>query len=212
VLTPDEVAKELQKVETYKKIMQDNGGSPFPQTLAISGPANDVYVPEDPSEARFLSGMPKVHQDRTVIIATRPVSTMQSGTRYAHQWQMTWKSPERWSNPLTGWTSCADPHSFMKLNFSNREAAIEFATKNGYKFEILTPQVTTDYVDPEGEKNYSQNFLSPRIVEELAADGIRSTEFKNPDYGKSNWFMPLTYHGDKEVEQFGPAHEKKSKK
>ena len=39
------------------------------------------------------------------------------------------------------------------------------------------------------------------MAEGVAADGLKSTEFSNPEYGHSNWFMPLTYHGDAEVYQ-----------
>jgi hypothetical protein len=37
--------------------------------------------------------------------------TLQSGNKYGYQWQLVWKNRERWSNPLMGWTSSADPMS-----------------------------------------------------------------------------------------------------
>jgi NADH dehydrogenase (ubiquinone) Fe-S protein 4 len=56
---------------------------------------------------------------------------MQSGDKYAHQWQLSWQTSERWTNPLTGWTSSADPHSGMKLTFNTSDDAIAFANRNG---------------------------------------------------------------------------------
>lgn len=55
--------------------------------------------------------MPKEHAERTVTIAQRPYKTVQVGTKYAEQWQITWESTGRWTNPLMGWTSTADPMS-----------------------------------------------------------------------------------------------------
>jgi hypothetical protein len=46
---------------------------------------------------------------------------MQSGNKYAHQWQITWKQQERWSNPLMGWTSSADPMSSVKVRNNQRK-------------------------------------------------------------------------------------------
>jgi NADH dehydrogenase (ubiquinone) Fe-S protein 4 len=42
--------------------------------------------------------------------------TVQSGFAQAKQWQITWKNSERWSNPVMGWTSTADPLSNLKVN------------------------------------------------------------------------------------------------
>lgn len=35
-------------------------------------------------------------------------------------------------------------------------------------------------------------------------EGLKNKIFYNPEQNKSNWFMPLTYHGDAEVQQHGP--------
>ena len=40
---------------------------------------------------------------------------------------------------------------------------------------------------------------------QLEKEGMKNKIFENPGYGKSNWFMPLTYHGDGEVVQHGPS-------
>lgn len=38
-----------------------------------------------------------------------------------------------------------------------------------------------------------------QVAEDVAVDGKDSKVFANPKYGSSNWFMPLSYHGDAEV-------------
>lgn len=43
---------------------------------------------------------------------------------------------ERWSNPLMGWTSTADPMSNLKMTFSSTENAIRFCKKRGWKYEV----------------------------------------------------------------------------
>lgn len=35
-------------------------------------------------------------------------------------------------------------------------------------------------------------------------EGMKNQIFANPGYGASNWFMPLQYHGNAPVVQFGP--------
>lgn len=86
-----------------------------------------------------LSGMPTEHANRTVVIAPRELKTMQSGDANAYQWSITWKNRTRWTNPLMGWTSTADPMSNMKLLFDSKEDAIAYAEKNGWKMELRGP-------------------------------------------------------------------------
>lgn len=42
-------------------------------------------------------------------------------------------------------------------------------------------------------------------MQRLKKDGMKNTIFANPGYGKSQFFMPLKYHGDGEVAQHGPT-------
>lgn len=151
VLTKEEVALQAAYVEKHKSFVVN---SPQPKTF-IPGPAlPDMYVPAPApsaanglnvaptSELPALSGMPPVHQGRTVRIHPRLHSTMQSGDKNVQQWQVhapsndthplsrrlsglitcpyaslqiSWQTSERWSNPLMGWTSSSDPHSGMKV-------------------------------------------------------------------------------------------------
>ena len=56
-----------------------------------------------------------------------------------------------------------------------------------------------------GKIKYAQNFLSNKISEAMKEDSkIGKKIFAYPGYGQSNFFKPLTYHGDRIVEQHGP--------
>lgn len=108
-----------------------------------------------------LSGMPADQAKRVVVIAQRQLKALQSGQRLAHQWQITWKHTERWSNPLMGWTSTADPMSNVKLSFETKEAAIAFAERNGWKFEVKAATSKTNTTP--GTYLYKHNFLDKRV-------------------------------------------------
>jgi hypothetical protein len=44
-----------------------------------------------------------------------------------------------------------------------------------------------------------------QVVLELKRDGLKTKIFASPGFGKSNFFMPLKYHGNGEVDQHGPS-------
>lgn len=118
-------------------------------------------VPANLAEMAVLSGMPEEQAHRTVLISPRMLKTLQQGGKYAHQWQITWKNQARWSNPLMGWASSADPMSNVKLNFDSKAAAIAFAERNGWKYEV---GIDTDKkVEPAGIYLYKHNFLDKRV-------------------------------------------------
>lgn len=83
----------------------------------IVGTGDELYEPAVLGELAVLTGMPAKHQARTVMIAPRPFKTMQTGRKFAHQWQITWKNQQKWKNPLMGWVSSADPMSNVKVSF-----------------------------------------------------------------------------------------------
>lgn len=158
-------------------------------------------MPENPAELAALSGMPDEHQNRTVIIRNRYTTSFSSGDSFSHQWQISWKPQEKWSNPLTGWTSGADPLAYLTLYFDTKEEAIQHAERNGWKYDVM-PEASDD-VKELGWRAYEHNFLSQRVRSILISESKKPVHFKNPHYGKSGWFMPLKYHGDGEVTQHG---------
>lgn len=88
-----------------------------PKTITQGlGSGKDLYIPKDLSEMAVLSGMPAEHAQRTVIIAPRILKSLQSGGKYANQWQISWPNQARWSNGLMGWTGTSDPMSNVKVS------------------------------------------------------------------------------------------------
>ncbi|CAN0420258.1 unnamed protein product, partial [Hapterophycus canaliculatus] len=72
--------------------------------------------PENPEEALALDPLPPTVAGRKVIISQKSKPATTSGTGGGLQnWNLTFKQKERWSNPLMGWTSTADPVSNMQL-------------------------------------------------------------------------------------------------
>ena len=103
------------------------------------GTGIELHTPRNITEMAIFSGMPTEQKKRTVVIAPRMNKTLQSGGATSHLWQISWKNEERWSNPLMGWTSTADPMSNLKLTFDSQDEAVLFANKNGWKFELRAP-------------------------------------------------------------------------
>ena len=88
------------------------------------------------------------------------------------------------------------------MNFESADDAIFYAKKQGWKYEVRKEQDfhTIDF----GTNTYAHNFLPPNTLIQLKKQGVNNKIFENPAYGKSHWFMPLKFHGDGEVVQFGP--------
>ena len=85
---------------------------------------------------------------------------------------------ERWSNPLMGWTSTADPVSNLSVSFSNPEQAIRFCKKRGWKYEVRTPRYGWREVHPHfvmSQTNYAQFDASRRGKKK----GLNSPRDKN---------------------------------
>ena len=57
-------------------------------------------------------------------------------------------------NPLMGWESSKDTMSEVKLEFSTREQAINYAKKNDIDYYVIEPQKRKII-----KKSYSDNFL-----------------------------------------------------
>lgn len=84
-----------------------------------------------------ITGVPEEHiKTRRVRIFEPPKNVMQSGTDNTHHWEMEFDARERWENPLMGWCSTGDPLSNLKLQFSDKEEAIQFCEKNGWKWYV----------------------------------------------------------------------------
>ena len=67
-------------------------------------------------------------------------NAMQSGLGKADKWIIEFNTKNTGINPLMGWESSTDTFSELKLEFSTKELAIEYANKNKIDFEVVEPQ------------------------------------------------------------------------
>jgi len=78
---------------------------------------------------------------------------MQSGMRNTKNWLLEFDTLNTGINPLMGWESSTDTLTEVKLKFSSKELAIEYAKKNKLKFEIIESQERKII-----KKSYADNF------------------------------------------------------
>ncbi len=79
---------------------------------------------------------------------------MQSGKRNSKKWILQFETLNTSTDPLMGWESSRDTMSEVKLEFTTKEQAIEYAKKNNIEYSIIQPQ-TRKII----KKSYSDNFL-----------------------------------------------------
>ena len=78
---------------------------------------------------------------------------MQSGLGNTNKWILEFKTKNPTKNPLMGWESSSDTLTELKLEFSTKELAIEYANRNKIEFEIIVPKERKII-----KKSYSDNF------------------------------------------------------
>ena len=78
---------------------------------------------------------------------------MQSGLSKFDKWVVEFKTKKTGINPLMGWESSTDTLSELKLEFSTKKLAIEYAKKNNIEFELIEPHARKIV-----KKSYSNNF------------------------------------------------------
>ena len=79
---------------------------------------------------------------------------MQSGLAKNDKWILEFKTKDPTKNPLMGWESSYDTMSEVKLEFSTKEQAINYAKKMKIEFEIIEPKKRKIV-----KKSYADNFL-----------------------------------------------------
>ena len=79
---------------------------------------------------------------------------MQSGLGKTNKWLLEFETKDPTKNPLMGWESSSDTLSELKLEFSSKENAINYAKKKKIDFEIIEPKKRKTI-----KKSYSDNFL-----------------------------------------------------
>tara|TARA_Y100000994_G_C15632447_1_gene417665 strand:- start:195 stop:473 length:279 start_codon:yes stop_codon:yes gene_type:complete len=84
----------------------------------------------------------------------KPTKTaMQSGMNNTKKWIIEFYTKKPGINPLMGWESSTDTLSEVKLEFTTKELAINYAKNNKIDFEIVEPK-TRNII----KKSYADNF------------------------------------------------------
>jgi len=85
----------------------------------------------------------------------KPARTaMQSGMRNTKNWLLEFDTLNTGINPLMGWETSKDTMSEVKLQFSTKEQAINYAKKNNIIYYIVEPKEHKII-----KKSYSDNFF-----------------------------------------------------
>ena len=78
---------------------------------------------------------------------------MQSGLKKFDKWIIEFITDDPGINPLMGWESSTDTYSELKLEFQNKELAIDYAKKNKIDFELIEAKPRKIV-----KKSYADNF------------------------------------------------------
>ena len=79
---------------------------------------------------------------------------MQSGKGKSDKWILEFETKDPTKNPLMGWESSSDTYTELKLEFSSKELAINYAKKKKINFELIEPRKRKTV-----KKSYADNFL-----------------------------------------------------
>ena len=80
-------------------------------------------------------------------------TAMQSGVKKFDKWVLEFITEKPGINPLMGWESSTDTNSELKLEFSSKDLAIEYAKKNKINYELIEPKIRKIL-----KKSYADNF------------------------------------------------------
>ena len=79
---------------------------------------------------------------------------MQSGLGKSIKWILEFETKDPTKNPLMGWESSSDTLSELKLEFSSKASAIDYAKKKRIDYELIEPKKRKVI-----KKSYADNFL-----------------------------------------------------
>ncbi len=80
-------------------------------------------------------------------------TAMQSGVKKFDKWVIEFIAEKPGINPLMGWESSTDTSSELKLEFSTKDLAIDYAKKNKISYELIEPKIRKIV-----KKSYADNF------------------------------------------------------
>ena len=80
---------------------------------------------------------------------------MQSGFGKTDKWILEFETKNSTVNPLMGWESSSDTFTELRLEFSTKDLAINYAKKMKIDYEIIEPKKRKIV-----KKSYADNFLN----------------------------------------------------
>ena len=117
--------------------------------VAQSGSASGL----GPEGRRFKSCRPDHFMKKAKIYIPAKTS-MQSGLGKLDKWIIEFETNNTGTEPLMGWESSNDTLSELKLEFSTKELAVEYAKRNKINYELIEPKKRKIV-----KKSYSDNFI-----------------------------------------------------
>ena len=78
---------------------------------------------------------------------------MQSGLGKIKKWILEFETRDSTTNSLMGWESSKDTKGEVKLEFSSKEKAVEYAKNNNIAYKIIEPNLKKFVI-----KSYADNF------------------------------------------------------
>ncbi len=89
-------------------------------------------------------------------------NAMTSGQAKTKNWVLEYGPAQaREVDPLMGWTGSGDTQSQVKMRFSSKEAALEYAKEKGIEAQVSDPNKRKANIRPGG---YGENFATNRKV------------------------------------------------
>ena len=79
---------------------------------------------------------------------------MQSGLKKLDYWFLEYETNDPTKNPLMGWESSSDTFTEIKLQFSSKKLAIDYAKKNKIDYEVVENRKRKTV-----KKSYADNFI-----------------------------------------------------
>ena len=87
-------------------------------------------------------------------------NAMQSGRANTRQWVVEFVPSDRKEpDPLMGWNGSRDTRSQVRMTFDSKEAAIAFADRRGYDYELHDAEPAK----PPAPKAYADNFRFDKV-------------------------------------------------
>ena len=80
---------------------------------------------------------------------------MQSGLGKSDKWILEYETEDPTNNPLMGWESSSDTYTELKLEFSSKESAINYAINMKIDYELVEPKKRKTV-----KKSYADNFIN----------------------------------------------------